>query len=442
MGVMLLLNHVLFRVGLEAIPPVTLLIVAAQACVFLQLFDLPWYDLSGACMSVDNVLFKRQWWRILYGTFEHGDSFHLYYNMVSFIWKGMVLESVLGSAQFLYIIFLFTGLCGSALVGINYLLGTFFDSSFYYQCAVGFSGVIFALKVLDNYYFPGRSRRMLGLDINLPSGQIVWIELLLIQLITPNASFVGHLAGILVGLAYVYDIIKPISDLVWSILGQEPMRFTQPQYVRRGHVDLPGSIPLGAVVLSAALFALQSDFVPGHWKHLVSSPCLASSLVIGHRQWQLLFLPALYTAGSLHLAYTVLSLLGLGYYLERRMGSIRFLGALVGLTVVTNILFCLMTYYVLPNYKVVAGVQGYEMHYKCFLGLTAALMAMKGLYCVYYPRNHYLFLFFLVPVPKLLGAIFEVAVLYFALPHIWIVGNVIGTCTGLLLVLVSTSSHY
>lgn len=439
MGVMLLLNHVLFQVGLEAIPPVTLLIVVAQACVFLQLFDLPWYDLSGACMSVDNVLFKRQWWRILYGTFEHGDSLHLYYNMVSFIWKGMVLESVLGSAQFLYIIFLFTALCGGAFVGINYLLGSFIDSSFYYQCAVGFSGVIFALKVLNNYYLPGRSRRIFGLDINLPSGHVVWVELLLIQLITPNASFVGHLAGILVGLAYVYDIIKPISDLVWSILGQEPMRFTQPQYVRRGHADLSASIPLGAVLLSVALLALQSNFIPGRWKQLVNSPCLASSLVIGHRQWQLLFLPALHTAGPLHLAYTVFSLLGLGYYLERKMGSVRFLGALLGLTVITNIAFCLMTYYVLPNYKVVAGVQAYEMHYKCFLGLTSALMAMKGLYCVYYPSNYYLFLFFLVPVPKLLGAIFEVAVLYFALPHVWIVGNVIGFCSGLLLLLVSTS---
>ncbi|KAK8764766.1 hypothetical protein V5799_032624 [Amblyomma americanum] len=441
MGVLLLLNHVLFQVGLDAIPPVTLLTVAAQACVFLQVFDLPWYDLSGACMSVDNVLFKKQWWRVFYGTFEHGDSLHLYYNMVSFIWKGMVLESVLGSAQFLYIILLFTVLCGGTFVGINYLLGAFIDSSFYYQCAVGFSGVIFALKVLNNYYFPGRSRRILGLDINLPSGQVVWVELLFIQLITPNASFVGHLAGILVGLAYVYDIIKPISDLIWSILGQEPMRFAQPQYVRRGR-DLPASIPLGAVLLSATLLALQSNFVPDHLKQLVNSPCLASSLVIGYGQWKLLFLPALHTAGSLHLAYTVLSLLGLGYYLERRMGSLRFLGAVAGLAVITNIAFCLLTYYVLPNYKEVAGVHAYEMHYKCFLGLTAAVMAMKGLYSVYYPHNHYLFLFFLVPVPKLLGAIFEVAVLYFALPHIWIVGNVIGTGTGLLLFLVSRGPHY
>ncbi|KAL3219152.1 hypothetical protein MRX96_030604 [Rhipicephalus microplus] len=164
-----------------------------------RIVSVPWRGLSGACISVDAVIFKKQWLRVFYGAIEHGDSLHLYYNMVSFIWKGMLLEPVLGSAQFAYIIVLFTALCGSVLLGLNYLLGTFVNSAFYYQCAVGFSGVIFALKVLNNCYFPGRSRRVLGVDINLPAGQVVWLELVLIQLVTPNASLVGHLAGILVG---------------------------------------------------------------------------------------------------------------------------------------------------------------------------------------------------------------------------------------------------
>lgn len=440
MGVMLLLNHVLFQVGIEAIPPVTLLIVLAQACVFLELFELPWRDLSGACISVNAVLFKKQWMRIFYGAFEHGDSLHLYYNMISFIWKGMLLEPVLGSAQFAYIIFLFTALCGVVLVGSNYLLGTFIDGSFYYQCAVGFSGVIFALKVLNNYYFPGQSRRVLGINIDLPSGQVVWVELVLIQLLTPNASFVGHLAGILVGLAYVYGVITPISDLVWNLLGQQPVRLTRPHHGphdRRREPGLLAAMPYGAILVSAVLVTLQTDIVPHHWKKLVNDPCITSSLVIDHHQWKLLFLPALHSTEIMHLVYTVLSLLGLGFYLERRMGVIRFLGAVLGLTVITNFAFCLMTYYILPNYKEIAGVHAFEMHYKCFLGLTATLIAMKGLYTVYYPRSRYLFLFFLVPVPKILGAVFEVALLHFLLPHVWIVGNVVGFFTGLLLIILS-----
>lgn len=435
MGVLLLLNHVLYRVGLEVIPPVTLLIVLAQAAVYLQVFDLPWSRLSDACISVDAVLFRKQWWRILYGTIEHADSLHLYYNMVSFIWKGMVLENMLGSGQFLYIVSLFSVLCGGTLVGLNYLLGTFVDSSFYYQCAVGFSGVIFALKVLDNRYFPGQGRRVMGLDINLPSGYVVWLELVLIQLITPNASLVGHLAGILVGLAYVYDIVKPMADLVWKLLGQEPVRFGQRGHYlgqRPRHVEL-GTIPFGAILLSAALIALQTNVVPFEWRSAVKGHCMTSNLVFGHHQWQLLLLPALHTSEPLHLIYTVLSLLGLGYYLERRTGAVRFMVETVGLTVIINFALCLLTYYVFPNYREVAGVRGYETQYKCFLGLTATVIAMKGLYAAYYPWNQYLFLFFLVPVPKLIGPVLEIALLYFLFPHVWIVGNVIGFVAGLLL---------
>uniref|UniRef100_A0A131YR13 Peptidase, S54 (Rhomboid) family protein n=1 Tax=Rhipicephalus appendiculatus TaxID=34631 RepID=A0A131YR13_RHIAP len=441
MGVMLLLNHVLFQVGLEAIPPVTLLIVLAQACTFLQLYGVPWRDLSGACISVDAVIFKKQWLRIFYGAIEHGDSLHLYYNMVSFIWKGMLLEPVLGGAQFAYIIVLFTALCGTVLVGLNYLLGTLVDSAFYYQCAVGFSGVIFALKVLNNYYFPGRSRRILGIDINLPAGQVVWLELVLIQLVTPNASLVGHLAGILVGLAYVYGVIAPVSDLVWNLLGQQPTRLTRPHYGplgrRREPGGLLGAMPFGAILVSAALVALQADLVPRHWTRMVNTPCLASSLVIDHHQWKLLLIPALHTSAPLHLAYTVLTLLGLGYYLERRMGILRFLSTLLVLTILTNIVFCLMTYYILPNYKVVAGVHAFEMRYKCFLGLTATLIAMKGVYTAYYPTGPYLFLCFPVPVPKLLGVIFEFALLHIALPHVWILGNAIGFFAAFVFVILS-----
>lgn len=440
MGVLLLLSHVLYKVGLEAIPPVTLLIVLAQAAVYLQMFDLPWRSHSDACISVDSVLFRKQWWRILYGTLEHADSLHLYYNMVSFIWKGMVLENMLGSGQFLYIVSLFSVLCGGTLVGLNYILGTLVDSSFFYQCAVGFSGVIFALKVLDNRYFPGQRRHIMGLDINLPSGYVVWLELVLIQLIAPNASFVGHLAGILVGLAYAHDIIKPMADLAWKLLGQEPVRFRQQQghYLgqRPRHVQLE-TIPFGAILLSAALIALQTNVVPYEWRSAIRGHCMTSNLVFGHHQWQLLLLPALHSSEPLHLVYTVLSLLGLGYYLERRLGAVRFVVETVGLTLIINFAFCLLTYFVFPNYREVAGVRGYEMQYKCFLGLTATVIAMKGLYSAHYPWNQYLFLFFLVPVPKLIGSVLEIALLYFVFPHVWIVGNVIGFAAGLLLSLTS-----
>ena len=78
------------------------------------------------------------------------------------------------------------------------------------QCAVGFSGVLFALKVLVNHHFsdPDETSHTFGFDI--PKKAAVWTELLIIQLIVPKASFLGHLAGILAGFVYLHGT-KPFK---------------------------------------------------------------------------------------------------------------------------------------------------------------------------------------------------------------------------------------
>ena len=54
-----------------------------------------------------------------------------------------------------------------------------------------FAGVIFALKVLTTHYSPSGLHYALGF-IPVPSKYIYWVELGLIQLIYPNASFTGN----------------------------------------------------------------------------------------------------------------------------------------------------------------------------------------------------------------------------------------------------------
>ena len=44
----------------------------------------------------------------------------------------------------------------------------------------------------------------------------VWIELLYISFITPNTSFVGHLAGILVGFLYTKGPLKAVMLNIWG----------------------------------------------------------------------------------------------------------------------------------------------------------------------------------------------------------------------------------
>jgi rhomboid domain-containing protein 1 len=54
-----------------------------------------------------------------------------------------------------------------------------------------FTGVIFALKVLTTHYSPPGLHYALGF-IPVPSKYIYWVELGIIQLIYPNASFTGN----------------------------------------------------------------------------------------------------------------------------------------------------------------------------------------------------------------------------------------------------------
>ena len=68
---------------------------------------------------------------------------------------------------------------------------------------VGFSGVLFSLKVVANES-PSQRTVLPFIGVTVPSRWATWVELLLIKLLVPSTSFVGHLAGILSGLAWLH----------------------------------------------------------------------------------------------------------------------------------------------------------------------------------------------------------------------------------------------
>jgi len=218
LGLMLLLAELYQASTRHGLPPVTLAAIVGQIVVYLRLVPLPWFS-SEACLSAYKILHYNDYWKLLIAQIEHGDDWHLYYNMVSFMWKGKSLETRMGPTKFALLLLLFTGATGVTYVGLNYALMEYFqDESYMYRCAVGFSGVIFALKVLTTQDSDGQTFSRMGIPIPISSKYAVWVELFLISLVTPNASFVGHLAGILVGLAYVYGPLKPILDFVHDLI--------------------------------------------------------------------------------------------------------------------------------------------------------------------------------------------------------------------------------
>ena len=204
--VIVLLAAQLFQVGFNHIPPVTLGVIGVNTVVFLRLLNgLP--SITKACISFHHVWYNGEWIRIILSPFFHLDDMHLYYNMASFLLKSRSLESRLGSAGLLYLISVFSVLTSVMLLALDKCLATLLDDpSYLYTCAAGFSGVLFALKVVTTHYLPpGMSYVMM---FRVPSRIACWVELIVIQLLFPNTSFTGHLAGILVGLLYVNGPLK------------------------------------------------------------------------------------------------------------------------------------------------------------------------------------------------------------------------------------------
>ncbi|XP_044058087.1 rhomboid-related protein 4 isoform X1 [Siniperca chuatsi] len=202
---LLLLASQLFQVGLDNIPPVTLAVLGLN--VYLYLF--PAAPLMQACVSVQQAYWFKDWRRLLLSPLHHADDWHLYFNMVSFLWKGIRLERRLGGAWFLYLLSVFSLLTGLVYLMLEAVLTELTqDQSYSMACAVGFSGVLFALKVLSNHYHPGDVTYVMGFPVS--NRYASWAELVLIHITSPGTSFIGHLAGILVGLLYTAGPLKTI----------------------------------------------------------------------------------------------------------------------------------------------------------------------------------------------------------------------------------------
>lgn len=212
LGLLLLASQV-FQLGIDNIPPVTLATLGLNVYLFL----FPFKPLLKTCLSVREAYWYGDWGRLLLSPFHHVDDMHLYFNMASLLWKGIKLERKLGGAWFAYLLSVF-----SLLTGLVYLLletgltKMTEDSSYSLQCAVGFSGVLFGLKVVNNHYHPGGATYIMGLPI--ANRYSCWVELVLIHIMNPGTSFVGHLAGILVGLLYTNGPLKRIMKTCAGIV--------------------------------------------------------------------------------------------------------------------------------------------------------------------------------------------------------------------------------
>jgi len=210
------------QAGLHRIGPATGLVMALCVGIFYLPAFLPIpHELflalmpTNACIGSRAIWERMQWQRLVVAPLVHADEMHLVYNMGSLLWKGMQLEQRMGTKRFGALLLVFTLLSSALMVVGSVVLAEFLHVySFYHECAVGFSAVLFALKVVLFHESPNSYHHVSFLPFLVPGKYVAWVELAIIQLLVPRASFFGHLCGILAGLIYVSGALGPLFDLL------------------------------------------------------------------------------------------------------------------------------------------------------------------------------------------------------------------------------------
>ncbi|XP_078266478.1 rhomboid-related protein 4 isoform X2 [Rhinoraja longicauda] len=227
-GLFLLLSQ-LFSVGFENIPPVTLMTMALNILLYLT----PMKPLMEVCINVHETWNGQDWKRLFLSPFHHADDWHLYFNMVSMLYKGIRLEQRFGSTWFAFMLSVFSVMTGIVYLVLESILAELMeDQSYKMQCAIGFSGVLFALKVVSGYNNPGGFTYVMGIPVW--KQYACWAELVAIHLIAPGSSFVGHLSGIIVGLMYIKGPLKQLMQACADVVSTSDYPRQQTRFNNQG----------------------------------------------------------------------------------------------------------------------------------------------------------------------------------------------------------------
>ncbi|XWS24646.1 hypothetical protein CRYUN_Cryun27aG0000300 [Craigia yunnanensis] len=196
-------------------PLVTAGLLAANTLIYLR----PSF-LDSLLPCIDEVWFNphlilknKDMKRFFLSAFYHIGESHLVYNMMSLLWKGIQLETSMGSSEFASMV---VALLGMSQVVLN--------------------------SQSENY------TNVHGLIV--PARHSAWAELILIQMFVPGVSFLGHLGGVLAGILYLkmkgsYSGSDPLTMIMRGLTGVLgwPLRFIMDMFrLRRRRIFGRGTI--------------------------------------------------------------------------------------------------------------------------------------------------------------------------------------------------------
>ena len=140
-------------------PPFTLAVMAAQTLIYLRpnwllllVFSRKITDLYMIPAAVvEGWALKR----LFLSSVVHADHYHLYYNCATMLWQGTQLESRMGTLTFAKLVGNLLATSHAIFVALTWLVSFLGFDRPYYNVSLGFSNVLFALKMVMCYELPG-----------------------------------------------------------------------------------------------------------------------------------------------------------------------------------------------------------------------------------------------------------------------------------------------
>ncbi|KAL5806315.1 hypothetical protein ACOSQ4_029048 [Xanthoceras sorbifolium] len=194
----------------EGMPFFTSAVVIVCGAIYLVCLLTGYDSFYEICFLPSAVISQFQVYRIYLSILFHGSLLHVLFNMLALVPLGSELERIMGSIRMLYIIILLATSNAIFHLVIASLAAHNPFQTFQYlmnECAIGFSGIIFSMIVIETSLSGVQSRSVFGL-FNVPAKLYPWILLVLFQLLMTNVSLLGHLCGILSGFAYTYGLFN------------------------------------------------------------------------------------------------------------------------------------------------------------------------------------------------------------------------------------------
>jgi len=232
--------------------PVTTVHVIAISAIWVYLFTRE-IEVTKIAYQYDRCVNHREYWRIITASYSHVALLHLAFNMFS-LWSFGFLESDstygVGVVGYLKCSFILMLLSMGIVTLTTYVLSTHFNRTTMRETySLGYSCVVFGWMTISAI----RTQKTL---FGIPPLLFPFASLIFTQMLLPNASFVGHLSGIIVGVLLAFDLFYWVSDYLffcavfwtvciffWSVKSTS----TYPLPC----IDLPNNVETGVEIASA-----------------------------------------------------------------------------------------------------------------------------------------------------------------------------------------------